>query len=329
MKSEKLYDAFNYIDDWYLDIVDAPAKEANEMKHYTFRRVITVAIAAAICVSILAVTAMAAGWIPNIFASVKANTPEEQEILDAAVQVTQAQDPEVVSVPEIDFTQFTLFERYYDGESILLGYDLTKTMPEPIVGIQPEAELMARITDMREFEHTVSPGQTDDTLKLRVSLGMMTPEERDYLLENRTEYGKKYDLQKYWQIYMDGYMKETLSPEQYEQFWNILTETGSCCIAIPAKPWVGDHVLVNGHDCFEVLGSDCWSYRRDYTTDQGDCILLDPLPEAGRNQESVTVELELRSGWDYWYMELEGDVYTAFESNPIHQATFTLENVNN
>ena len=201
-------------------------------------------------------------------------------------------------------------------------------MPQPIVGIQPEAELMARIMDMREFEHTVSPGQTDDTLDLRVSLGIMTPEERDYLLDNRTENGKKYDLQKYWQIYMDGYMKQTLSAEQYERFWNILTETGSCCIAVPAMPWVGDHILVNGHDCFEVLGSDCWSYRRDYTTDQGDCILLDPLPEAGRNQSSVTVELELRSGWDYWYMELEGDVYTAFESNPIHQAIFTLENAN-
>lgn len=328
MKRDKLYEAFNYIDDWYLDIVDAPTKEANEMKHYTLRRVITVAIAAAVCISLLGVTAMAAGWIPNIFASVKPSTPEEQEILDAAVQVTQAQEPEVVSVPEVDFTQFTLFERYYDGESILLGYDLSKIMPQPIVGIQPEAELMERITDMREFEHTPFPGQTDDTLDLRVSLGIMTPEERDYLLDNRTENGKKYDLQKYWQIYMDGHMKQTLSAEQYEQFWNILTETGSCCIAVPAKPWVGDHVLVNGHDCFEVLGSDCWSYRRDYTTDQGDCILLDPLPEAGRNQSSVTVELDLRSGWDYWYMELEGDVYTAFESNPIHQAIFTLENVN-
>lgn len=329
MKSEKLYDAFNYIDDWYLDIVDTPQKEANQMKHFNVKRAITVAIAAVLCISLLAVTAVAAGWVPNIFASVKPNTPEEQEILDAAVQVTQTQEPEVVSVPEIDFTQFTLFERYYDGESILLGYDLTKVMPEPVVGFQPDAELMERITTMREFEHTPFPGQTDDTLEQRVELGVMTQEEYDAMLESRTDYGKQYDLRKYWQIYMDGYMKETLSPEQYEQFWEILSKTGSCCIAIPAKPWVGDHILVNGHDCFEVLSSDCWSYRSDYTTDQGDCILMNPLPEAGRNLESVTVKLELRSGWDYWYMELEGDVYASFESNHVYQATFTLENVTN
>ena len=37
MKSQKLYDAFNYVDDWYLDIVDTPVKEKKTMKHHTFR----------------------------------------------------------------------------------------------------------------------------------------------------------------------------------------------------------------------------------------------------------------------------------------------------
>ena len=140
-------------------------------------------------------------------------------------------------------------------------------------------------------------------------------------------YARNYDLRNYWQIMMDLDMKNTLSPEQYEQFWSILTETGACCVAVPAKPWVGDHISVNNTDCGEVLGADCWNYRSDYTTDVGDCILLKPIPDAARNLDSVTVGLTLRSGWYYWYMELEGDVYSYFESNSPYEAAFTLENV--
>ena len=60
MKGEKLYDAFQYIDDCYLDIADTPEKESITMKHYSYKRTITVALAAALCISILAVTAYAA-----------------------------------------------------------------------------------------------------------------------------------------------------------------------------------------------------------------------------------------------------------------------------
>jgi len=329
MKRDKLYEAFSYIDDWYLDIVDTPTKEANEMKHYTLRRVITVAIAAAVCISLLGVTAMAAGWIPNIFASVKPSTPEEQEILDAAVQVTQPQEPEIVSVPEVDFTQFTLFERYYDGESILLGFDLNKTMPETIVGYQPDEKLLAEIKSIPRYAQTPIPGQTDDTLEQRVELGSMTQEEYETMLNDRSDYAKQYDLRKYHQINMDWELKRDLTAEQYETFWEILVQTGSCCVAIPNEPWVGDRILVNGTNFSEFVGpGKPGNFRSDYTTEEGDCILLNPIPEVTRNLPSVEVELSLKSGWRYWYMELDGDVYEQYVQNPPYQATFTLENVN-
>lgn len=330
MKSKALFEAFSYVDDRYLDMVDASEKETIPMKHnhYTLRKTVSFLIAAAICVSVLAITALAAGWIPNIFASVKPDSKEDAAILEAAVSATQSQNVEIVSVPEIDFTEFTLFERYYDGESILLGYDLTKIMPEPIVGFQPDEELFAQITSMKEFEHTPYPGMVDDTLELKVELGVITQEEYDLIMESRTDYAKKYNLHKEWQLTMDHQMKEELSPEQYEQFWKILSETGACCVALPAQPWVGDHILINEVDCGEVLGPDCWSYRSDYTTAEGNCILLNPIPTSVHNLDSVTVELTLRSGWYYWYMELDGDVYSTFESNPPYQATFTLKNKN-
>ena len=201
-------------------------------------------------------------------------------------------------------------------------------MPDPIVGYQPDEELFAKIKSMKEFEHTPYPGMTDDTLELKVELGIMTQEEYEQIMAGRSNYAKQFDLHKEWQLTMDAQMKETLSPEQYEQFWKILSETGACCVVLPSEPWIGDHILINGHDNGEVIGPDCWSNRSDYTTDQGNCILLNPLPEAARNQETISVELSLRSGWYYWYMELDGDVYSYFESNPPYPATFILENVN-
>lgn len=330
MNSKQLYESFSLVEDRYLDMVDTQEQESPPMnssvRHLTLRKLLTFAAAAAIAVSILAVTAMAAGWIPNIFAAVDPVSPEEKAVFDAAIQQTHHQDPEVVTVPEVDFTQFTLFERYYDGETILLGYDLTKVIPSPIVGFQPDDTLMQKILQMAEYQHTPYPGQTNDTLEQRVEFGIITQEEYDQILSSRTEYGKKHDLRRDWQITLDKMLKEELSSEQYEKFWEILETTGSCCVALPTQPYIGDHIFINGHDCGEVLGEDCWSFCTDYTTDQGDCILLNPLPEACKNQSSVTVELSLRSGWNYWYMELDGDVYGCYEANTPYQTTFTIEN---
>lgn len=332
MNGKKLYDALGYIDDKYLDIVDTLEKEhiemKNEGKHISGRKIVTLLIAAVICVSILAVTAMAAGWIPNIFAAVKPVRLEDAKILEAALQIPQEQEVETVSVPEIDFTQFTLYERYYDGESILLGYDLSKVMPEPVVGYQPDEELLAEIKTMPEYMHTPAPGKVNDTLDLYLEIGWMTQEEYETMLNDRTAYAKQYDLRKYWQIYMDQMLKEELPAEQYEKFWEILIETGSCCVAIPSEPWVGDQILVNHTDFGEFIGPGLpGNFRTDYTTEVGSCIVLDPIPEITRDLNSIEVELSLKSGWYYWYMELDGDVYSHFESNPAYEATFTLENV--
>lgn len=333
MKSKQLYEAFSYIDDRYLDIVDYPLKETTDMnskKHISTRKLITYALAAAICISILTVTAAAAGWIPNIFAAVKPVRIEDAEILDAAMQATQKQEVETITVPEIDFTQFSLYERYYDGESILLGYDLSKFMPEIVVGYQPDEELLEQIKMIPQWKQACHPEQEDDILETNYANGYITEEVYQGTLDSRTEYAKQYELDKYWQITMDRVMKETLSDEQYEEFWKILLEDGSCCVAIPSEPWVGDRILVNGIDFSEFIGPDLpGNFRSDYKTDVGYCIVLDPIPESTRKLDSIEVELSLKSGWHYWYMELDGDVYDYYVQNPTYKATFTLENVNN
>ena len=316
MKGRKLYEALGDIDGKYLDLVDAAEQEAGKRKHKHFsaRKTILYLLAAAICVSLLGVTAAAAGWIPNIFAAVEPAFQKDAEILEAALEVTQTQEPETIEIPDADYTKITLFERYYDGDSVILGYELLK-----------------EIKKMPFYSHTPYPGMTDDTLELKVELGILSQEEYEQRMESRSDYAKKYNLHKEWQLYMDEYMQLELSPEQYEQFWKILIETGSCCVALPSKPWVGDHILVNGHDMFETyaIGTNEYAGRVDYTTDVGDCILLNPLPTKAQDQSSVTVKLKIKSGWEYWYMELDGDMYHTYKSNPDYDAAFTLENVNN
>ena len=331
MNTNELYNLIGQVDDRYLDLADAPAKENVNMNktHITARKALTYFLAAAIAVSLLMVTAAAAGWIPNIFAAVKPSFPEDAAVLEAALQVTQTQEPEIVTVPEVDFTQFTLFERYYDGESILLGYDLTKVIPETVVGYQPDAELLAKIQELPRWRQAMHPDLKNDDLETMYADGFLTEEAYRETLEMRTEKAIQYNLSKYWQIHTDCELKQKLSAEDYEKFWDILLENGSCCVAFPGEPYVSDHIFVNGADCGEVLGPDCGNFRSDYETEAGSCILLKPLPEAGQDQDSATVELRLRSGWYYWYMELDGDVYERYEPNPDYTAVFTLENVNN
>ena len=330
MNGKDLFAAFSYVEDQYLDMVDAPEKETiMKKKPIILRKAVAVLVAAAVCVSLLTVTAMAAGWIPNIFASVKPAQDKDADILEAAISAALPQNVESVSVPEIDFTHFTLYERYYDGESILLGYDLSKVMPEPSVGCLSDEALLAKITAMPEYMHTPAEGKINDTLDLYLEIGFITQEDYDFMFENRSENAKKHDLRKYWQITMDWQMQEELTPEQYEIFWNTLEQTGSCCVAIPAEPWVADQILVNGSNFSEFIGEGLpGNFRSDYTTEVGDCIVLDPIPEMARNLDSVDVELTLRSGWYYWYMELDGDVYSHFESNEPYSAVFTIENTN-
>ena len=329
MTGRELYEAFTYVEDSYLDIADAPEKEQTEMKkRYSGRRMFTVLVAAVICVSILAVTAMAAGWIPNIFAAVKPDRKDDAQVLEAAIQATQKQEAETVTIPEIDFTQFILYERYYDGKSILLGYDLSKVIPETIVGYQPDNELLSQIKAIPQWQQGCHPDQKDDVLETNYKNGYITEELYLGALDSRTEYAKKYNLDKYYQILMDRELKETLSQEQYETFWNILLKEGSCCVAIPSDPWIGDRILINGTDFSEFIGPNLpGSFRSDYKTDVGDCIVLDPIPDAARNLDTVEVELSLKSSWRYWYMELNGDVYDYYVQNPVYKATFILENI--
>ena len=223
MNGKNLFRALEYVDDRYLDMVDAAAQEATDMKqkHFSGRKTILYILAAAICVSLLTVTAAAAGWIPNIFAAAQPKaTPRDEPVLEAAQSATQSQTPETVEFAEADYTKFTLFQSYYDGKSIALGYDLSGVMPgETVVGFTPEDTLKQEILQRPDNQFWCERyGLTDDTADQYLEAGVWTQEEYDLRLAGRSEYAKKYDLRRDSQIYMDDQLRALLTDGEYEEF---------------------------------------------------------------------------------------------------------------
>lgn len=313
MRSQKLFEAFSYIDDWYLDIADTPAKESSNMKkgtkRFSARKTFTVLLAAVICVSLLAVTAMATGWIPGLFNALKEKYPQDEKLFEAAAQANTDTVPEVLEIPHLDLSKFVLLERYFDDETILIGYDLDVVLPEPVVGVEPEEDLLKKI----------KKGQ-------RMS-GIGWEDPQSWYEEPTTENAIKYDLLED-AFEMDRMLKGTLSDSEYQKAWKLLEDQGYVCIAV-RDAWIGDHILINGRDTIEDYNADGISYsnRTDYTSELGNCIRLEPLPEDIQNQDKVTVTLNVRSSVQYWYMDLDGNgrVYYDSSSAESEQISFELE----
>lgn len=327
MKS-RMFEAVSYVDDWYLDMVDTPPKEIlpmKEKKHVSPRKFVSVLVAAVICASILAVTAMAAGWIPNIFREVQEEYPWDKELFEEAAQSPQSA-PEVVEIPQMDLSKFTLYERYYDGEMVLLGYNLDAIIPDAVVGYEPNEEELAKITEKPLYTYSLMEGQTNDTLEQYVELGEYTEEDYNEILQGRSEHAKEYDLRNLCDIRMDLELQEMLTPEQYERFWDILAEKGHCCV-VTSSMYLSDHKKINGVEIYDPVENPDMLLV-EYETDAGNCIRMENLPKTAQDQDSITVEMVLRSGRTYYYMELDGNCYRLYEPVEEQALSFALDNVN-
>lgn len=306
MNSKQLFEAFSYIDDRYLDIANASVKEE---KHLSWRRLTTIALAAALCISLLTVTAMATGWIPGFFASLKEKYPQDAQLFEAAAQANTDAVPEITDIPAMDLSKFVLLERYFDGETILIGYDLDLVVSDPVVGFEPEEALLKQIKKSTRMS----------------SIGW---DSRESWMDDDSEgYGVKYNF-KQDGYSMDKMMKGTLSPEDYEKAWDILEETGWVCVAI-RDAYISDHVLINGYDPMDLYDPETNAYgsRTDYTEEMGTCLRLEPLPEDIKQLESVNVTLKINSAVEYWYLDMTGNgrVYYDSSTRESKEVTFEIE----
>lgn len=304
MKEKQLWDAFGAIDERYLEIAE---KTTAPQRRISLRRTAGLILAAAICLSLLAVTAVAAGWVPSIFELLQEQFPQETVYAQAA-QASQTQIPEVVELPKMDASKFVLSQSYYDGQTILLGYNLEEMLPEPVVGYQVDEALL------REIKGTSQNFEGIDRKTYEEIFGPLP--------EYVQEHSMKRDA-----LAMEGELRQILSPEAYEKMWKLLLQNGSVCV-VTQDLFVGDHKLVNGVDTIAAMADNPGAIgMTDVYTEAGTCIYLNPLPEAAQNQSSVTVELKVKSGFQYWYLELEGHGYWAYAPNQEQIVSFTLDNV--
>ena len=304
MKEKQLWDAFGAIDERYLEIAE---KTTAPQRRISLRRTAGLILAAAICLSLLAVTAVAAGWVPSIFELLQEQFPEETVYAQAA-QASQTQIPEVVELPKMDASKFVLSQSFYDGQTILLGYNLEEMLPEPVVGYQVDEDLL------REIKGTSQNFEGVDRKTYEENFGPLP--------EYVQEHSMKRDA-----LAMEGELRQILSPEAYEKMWKLLVQNGSVCVVIQDL-FLGDHKLVNGVDTITAMADNPEAIgMTDVYTEAGTCLYLNPLPEAAQNQSSVTVELKVKSGFQYWYLELEGHGYWAYAPNQEQIVSFTLENV--
>lgn len=312
MNSKTLYEAFNYIDDRYLNIADAPVKELCNMQkhksHFFTKKTLYALLAAIICISMLAATAAASGWIPGLFNTMKEKYPQDEDLFEAAAQANTNFVPEVIQIPQLDLSQFVLLEQYFDEKTILIGYDADINLPDPAVGIEPNLELLNKIkcgTKMTEI---------------------VWSNEESWHTEPVTENAKKFDFSADG-IEMDRMLKSILSNEAYQKAWCLLQQHGYVCIAV-RDAWIGDHLLINGVDTVEAyLKNNAYADRTEYTSELGHCIRLEPLPEDIRDKEQVTVTLNVKSSVSYWYLDLDGEgrIYYDDSSISTDQVSFEIK----
>lgn len=300
-----LFEAIGQVDDGYL----TRAEKALEAPSHrgTGRKLWTVALAAAICASVLAATAMAAGWETGIFRELENRETEDQALFQAAADANPEVALEFASIPELDLSQFVLLEKYFDGNTILLGYDMEAVLPRPAVGVEVEEETLQALRHAAPMASMPWSGG------------------RTQVESPATAKAKEYNLAQNG-FYLDEDLQTILTTEEYERMWEILESQGYVVIAA-WDAYVSDGVSVNGVNLREAYDQDHNAYasQTEYETEIGTCLRLEPLPEDVQNGETVTVTLGLKSGLWYYYLDLEGNAYMYCHHTQRQDTPFTIE----
>lgn len=308
MNTKDLYDAIGYVDERYLDMADALLQMTEtRIKPVRHRKMLTGLLAAVVCASLLAATAVATGWMPGLFQTLKEKHPQDEALFAAAAEANTEAVPEIAVIPEMDLSKFVLLERYYDGQTILLGYDLEKILPAPVVGIEPEDTLLKNIRD-----------------GLRMSqVGWDAPQ--TWREDPEPGYAAAYNFKQDGYL-MDRMLKATLSPEEYKKAWNVMEEKGWVCVAV-RDIYIGDHVLINGQDLMDVYiqQGNVYNGITEYETELGSCLRLEPIPEQFQDLEKLTVTFDVRSMPKYWYLDMDGNGRIYYDSSKQESESVSFE----
>ena len=342
-------------------------RSADMQKRKTIKHIALVALAAALLLA-LGVTAYAAGWLDSIFgqAAQKFNTNDasEKRIETAAAAVSEAPtEPEKQTLPAFDGSSLTLQESWYDGEGLLLGVDLDAAAPEPVIGYEPEDDLLGRITQdnltygvyhataedldrMRQDIEANYAGTADyddlmaqveaqqallaagdpDDLDLCLDTGYITQQQYEDSMAARTERGAAAGLHYESAIWLDRYMQEHLTGEQYEAFWQALERDGAVCVATQ-ELYLGDHMLAEGMDIAAMSTDvDAGTFVEAQAPDGDSGRLSADLPAELQGLDELHIQLKVKGCPVYYYMQLDGRAYALYDQAEEQLVPFTIPN---
>jgi len=336
LDSYELLQAFNGIHEEDLIMAGKIYFNNNKTKYIGCRRIITFGLAAALVLA-LGVTAYATGLLSPIFSSVKFDTtrpdkenvsPEFAEVMDdyyarleeknsvydsASEYMNSAQpSPEAVQLPKFHDSSLILSERYYDGETLLLGINFEQQNPGLTIGYEPDAELMERMNNVAFF-HDV---KGNDDLDVLLSEGM----EKDIynsFLENRSDFAKKHDLRHQSAITLDLMLQSKLSSEEYEKACQMLERDGHICV-VESSVFISDHILMDDGTDLGINGQE--------NLEKGIFIEAADLPEKAKGLDRLNIQLKVKNVLSYYYWELGCPVYYCTELADETLLPFSIDN---
>ncbi len=315
------------------------------MKTYRTRKPFLIAAMVALA-SAFCVTAYAAGWISPTFHRMqtmfavpedgtdvsaafaeeidqyRAKAKERNDLYAAAEQYMNNRQPEpdTVTLPEFDNSRVTLSERYYDGEHLLLGINLDEVVPGPVVGYMPDEDQKKKIRNVAFFYDVQGNDNLDDLLEQG-----MDREIYDNYLTNRSDHAKQYDLRSLSAIEFDWYLRRELTEEAYADAWKSLQETGSLCV-VESSVYIGDHIILDDGTDLGPTGQ----FKLDSSTSDAHSgnifIEMNNLPEKAQNRDALNINLKLKNGRTWYYVELDGPAYYYYETAGESLVSFTIEN---
>ena len=291
MTELELFKGFSYVNDGYLAQAEATVKKRSIKKTFT------VMLAAAISVSLLGVAAVAQDWVPGIFGTIAETDPREAALYEIAEAENLGKPAQTVELPALQDAQMLVKQKYYDGQHILLGIDFREATAEPIVGYQPdEDQLRLMRRGSWKFDEYMEAQAADEFQVERADLDGAQTEFPRYA-------GR-----------MDLLLQQILSPEEYEVLQNQIQMEGYGCVAFH-QLIIGDHIFVNGAEQGYVSDTEILpdlGIRTD-DTQAGMGLRLESLPASAKDQQSVTVELKVKSYYELYYLEPDGHAYWSTE----------------
>ncbi len=315
------------------------------VKHFKAKRIITFALAAALMLA-LGITVYAAGWLAPIFHRMQSmfsipskegesssefadvidqnatNMQERIDLYSDAEQYMNEMQPEseTVDLPEFNNSSITLSEKYYNGKELLLGVNLKESVPDIVVGYEPDDDLMGKLSNIAFFWNV----KGNDDLDVLLESGM-TQEIYDNYLANRTDYAKECDLRHLSAIEFDRMLKKELTPEEYEAAWKALLETGHICV-VQSIVYIGDHLRMEDGTDLGPNGQQNMD-SNDLDAHSGDIFIeVSHLPAEAQNLDRLDFLLRIKQARVYYYMELGCPAYFFYDLVGESDIPFSVEN---